>query len=135
MRRAALVLTAIVVLGGHEPSGAQTPPAPAAGTGAADVHLVAGTWSGVAHRGQRDDYVELRIRADHTYEMVSARQIGVFRGRGVLVPTARGFELRSERGGVGALGLERDAGGEVILRLKATLDTGQHVSADLRRSR
>jgi hypothetical protein len=99
-----------------------------------DVEALAGTWSGVAERGKQDDYVEITIRPDRTFVVVSHRTIGVYRGHGVLVPAADGYLMRGEAGG-GTLALGRDRAGEPVLRLDATLGTSQRVSADLRRAK
>ena len=114
---------------------AQSPPASPERPAAVNLEDLAGIWSGVATHGQRDDYVELRIRGDGTYEMTSARQIGVFRGQGVLVPADGGYELRGDSGRTGALEIARDPSGRPVLRLDATIHGGQRVSANLRRAR
>jgi hypothetical protein len=51
-----------------------------------DFTAVAGKWTGLARpRGsERDDWVELTIRDDGTYEASSARTIGAFTGSGSL---------------------------------------------------
>ena len=127
-------VTALLLIAAHG-AAAQSPPASPERPAAVNLEDLAGIWSGVATHGQRDDYVELRIRGDGTYEMTSARQIGVFRGQGVLVPADGGYELRGDSGRTGALEIARDPSGRPVLRLDATIHGGQRVSANLRRAR
>ena len=51
-----------------------------------DFSTVSGTWAGVAFRdvGRQDDWVEITLKDDGTFQAVSARQIGVFSGNGKL---------------------------------------------------
>ncbi len=51
-----------------------------------DVKSVAGTWQGVVYEpGSEPDYVELTIREDGSYDLVSHQAIGESRGRGKIV--------------------------------------------------
>ena len=51
-----------------------------------DFRTVAGTWTGLARQGTSapDDWVELTIRADGTYEAASAPAVGAFKEVGTL---------------------------------------------------
>lgn len=51
-----------------------------------DFATVAGTWTGLARQGGStlDDWVELTIRNDGTYESSSARTVGAFKESGAL---------------------------------------------------
>ena len=51
-----------------------------------DVKAVAGAWAGVASRtaSDQDDWVEVTLNEDGTFEAFSARQIGVLQGKGTL---------------------------------------------------
>jgi len=51
-----------------------------------DVKMVAGTWAGVASResSRRDDWLEVQVNEDGTFETSSARQIGVVSGKGTV---------------------------------------------------
>ena len=51
-----------------------------------DVKMVAGTWTGVASRqsSSRDDWLEVRVNEDGTFETASARQIGAVSGKGTV---------------------------------------------------
>src|SRR4051794_19988434 len=51
-----------------------------------DLGAVAGTWEGLAARdsSDREDWLRLSINPDGTFEGYSARQIGVFAGKGTL---------------------------------------------------
>jgi hypothetical protein len=52
-----------------------------------DIGAVVGKWAGIATRSpaqRQDDWVELTINADRSYEAKSARQIGMFTGNGTL---------------------------------------------------
>jgi hypothetical protein len=51
-----------------------------------DVKTVAGTWAGLASReaGGQDDWLEIRLHENGTFEAFSARQIGAFIGKGTL---------------------------------------------------
>ena len=51
-----------------------------------DVRSVAGTWQGVVYKSNsQPDYVDLTIREDGSYEVVSRHTIGRSNGRGRIV--------------------------------------------------
>lgn len=128
------LFTVFLLLGGPEAVRAGGPASVDARVPGRDIAALAGTWSGVAERGKQEDYIELTIRPDRTFEVVSHRTIGVFRGHGVLVPADGGYLMQGERGG-GTLAIGRDRTGEPLLKLHATLGTSRTVSADLRRAK
>jgi hypothetical protein len=52
-----------------------------------NVKAVAGTWAGLASRAagsQEDDWLEMRLKEDGTYEAYSARQVGALTGKGTV---------------------------------------------------
>ena len=70
-----------------------------------DLKSVAGTWQGVVYEpGSEPDYVELTIREDGSYDLVSRQPIGESRGRGKIVLSGGRLIIEGERGrGVGML--------------------------------
>ena len=64
-----------------------------------DVKSVAGTWQGVVYGpGSEPDYVELTIRDDGSYDLVSRQAIGESRGRGKIVLSGGRLIMEGERG-------------------------------------
>jgi hypothetical protein len=65
-----------------------------------DVKSVAGKWEGQLTRGHgpRDDWMEITIREDGTYELVSFRTIGVLRGNGRVAVDGGKLRAQGERG-------------------------------------
>jgi hypothetical protein len=107
--RGLLWLAAITLLAGCAGAAAPGPtaPVPAAPPAAgwspvpiADIKSVAGKWEGqlTRARGPRDDWMELTIREDGSYEAVSYRTIGVLRGTGRLTLTDGKLVAQGERG-------------------------------------
>lgn len=66
----------------------------------ADFKSVAGKWEGPLTRahGPKDDWLELTIRDDGSYEAVSARVIGVMRGTGRFTLADGKLVAQGERG-------------------------------------
>jgi hypothetical protein len=100
-----------------------------------DVTTVAGRWEGLmisaprSHPWEADDWVRVMIGADGSYEFASYRMIGVFSGRGVLVPESGELVSRSERGRVAcALFL---AEGQRRLQVHGVTSDGVEYSANL----
>ena len=79
---AALVLLACACAGPQPPTSTQR----GAVVPITDLKTVAGTWAGLALRQPADsgDWLEITLRADGTFQGVSARQVGVFMGQGTL---------------------------------------------------
>ena len=77
-----------------------------------DVKSVAGTWQGVVYEpGSEPDYVELTIREDGSYDLVSRQAIGGSRGRG------------------GAGTSMRNPAGDLVMNIDATLSDNSTLSA------
>jgi hypothetical protein len=100
-----------------------------------DVKSVAGTWKGTIYRsGFEPDQVALTIGEDGTYDVVSARQIGASRGKGLVVVSEGRLLFEGERGrGVGTL--LRSPGGDLVMKVDATLSDNSTLSAELVPSR
>lgn len=97
-----------------------SPPTPVAVT---DVKSLAGKWAGVAQGpgSNQQDYVEMTIREDGTYEVTSSRTMGNLRGSGKVVVREGQVVLEGTHArGTGTLMSER--GGERILRVNMTLE-------------
>ena len=99
-----------------------------------DVKSVAGTWQGVVYEpGSEPDYVELTIREDGSYDLVSRQAIGESRGRGKIVLSGGRLIMEGERGrGVGTL--MRNQAGDLVMNIDATLSDNSTLSAKLWRS-
>lgn len=127
-----LVLTATALLGcaGGSPAQATVPVA------IQDLKAVAGKWAGIYSRdtssSSREDWVQLTINEDRTYELTSSRQVGVLHGRGRL--TLRDGKLYGlgERGGTLAFSLF-EQGGKPLLRVAAQDAAGMNYTAELTR--
>jgi len=77
-----------------------------------DVKSVAGTWQGVVYEpGSAPDYVELTIREDGSYDLVSHQASGESRGRG------------------GAGTSMRNPAGDLVMNIAATLSDNSTLSA------
>jgi hypothetical protein len=128
-----LVVTVIVGLAvslmGCASAGAISPVA------VSDVKSVAGTWKGTIYRsGFEPDHVALTIREDGTYDVVSTRPIGTSRGKGLVVVSEGRLLFEGERGrGVGTL--LRSRGGDLVMKVDATLSDNSTLSAELVPSR
>ncbi len=139
MRRYSLlaltVLLAVTVTGLPGCAGG---PAPAATVPVAitDIKTVSGKWSGLYARettsSSREDWVELAIKEDGTYEFTSFRQVGVLHGKGKL--TLRDGKLygQGERGGNLVYSLF-DRGGKPLLKVAAQDAAGMGYTAELTR--
>jgi hypothetical protein len=99
LARALAAVAAMVVVGGC--AGAPTPLGPPWTTvPIADFRAVAGKWEGTVTRahGPKDDWLELTIRDDGSYEVVSTRLIGVMRGTGRFTLADGKLVTQGERG-------------------------------------
>ena len=125
----ALVL-ALVTLAGCAGSGASRPPdIPVPIT---SIDLIKGKWAGVVERTRRDDYVELVISDDATYQVSSARNLGEFQGKGKLTLRDGQAFTESASGTKSALRLI-DRGGKRVLRLDVVETNGLRYGTDLTR--
>ena len=100
-----------------------------------DVKSVAGTWRGIVYRSRFEpDRVELTIREDGSYDLVSSQTIGASRGKGKIVISDGRLTIQGERGrGVGTL--LRNSGGDRVMSIQATLYDNSLVTAELYPSR
>jgi hypothetical protein len=99
-----------------------------------DVKSVAGTWQGVVYGpGSEPDYVELTIRDDGSYDLVSRQAIGESRGRGKIVLSGGRLIMEGERGR-GVVTLMRNQAGNLVMNIDATLSDNSTLSAKLWRS-
>lgn len=101
----------------------------------ADLGSVVGTWRGVVYgSGSEPEYVELTIREDSSFDVVSRQQIGESRGRGRIVISDGRLLLEGQRGhGVGTV--STNAAGDRVMNIEATLSDNSTLSAELSRSR
>lgn len=126
----ALTVSALVGCAGGPPAAATVPVA------ITDIKTVAGKWSGIYARdttsSSREDWVELAIKEDGTYEFGSFRQVGALHGKGKL--TLRDGKLygQSERGGSLVYALF-DRGGKPLLKVAAQDAAGMGYTAELTR--
>jgi hypothetical protein len=104
----------------------------------ADVKSVAGRWAGLmdlpGSMRNQDQFVEVRVLPDGTYEATSARTIGMFDARGTVAVKDGHLVMQGEQGarGQGTL-VSRD--GETVLMVDMTRPDGGRVSARLRPQR
>ncbi len=139
MRRLSLlavpVLLAFAVTGFIGCAGG-VPPAATVPVAIADLKTVSGKWSGIYARdttsGSREDWVELAIKDDGTFEFTSFRQVGVLHGKGKL--TLRDGKLygQGEKGGTHVYSLF-DRGGKPLLKVAAQDAAGMGYTAELTR--
>lgn len=97
-----------------------------------DVRTLAGRWEGLLlglPGGREQDFVEVLIREDGTYQAKTYRTIGVLRGQGSIEAKDGTLILRGERAtGGGRLYLEK---GRRVLEIHVTDDSGRPVTARL----
>lgn len=105
-----------------------------------DVKSVAGKWSGVAEGSgsNQQDFVEMTIRDDGSYDVTTSRTIGTMRGNGKITLQEGRLMMQGTHGrGVGTLMSGR--GGERVLKVDVTFDSPSavktNVSANLRPTR
>jgi len=100
-----------------------------------DLGSVTGTWKGVVYGpGSEPESVELTIRADGSYDVVSRQQIGESRGNGKIVLRDGRLLLEGPKGhGVGTV--VTNAAGDRVMNIEATLSDNSTLSAELSRSR
>ena len=100
-----------------------------------DVRSVTGTWQGTVYKSNsQPDYVDLTIREDGSYEVVSRHTIGTSIGKGRIVVSDGHIIFQGEKGhGVGTL--LRSRGGDRLMEIEATLSDNSTLSATLSLSR
>jgi hypothetical protein len=120
----AIVLTACAAGGG-----ANNPGTPVSIT---DVRMVAGRWDGLMSPEtgrERDDFVEVTLREDRTYEAKSSRTIGVMDARGTYQISDGKLLFQGQRStGTGTLW---DKAGQRVLTVAVTTNEGLRYSARL----
>jgi hypothetical protein len=101
-----------------------------------DIKTVAGKWSGVYSRDtssmSREDWVQLAINENGTYEFTSFRQVGALHGRGKLALRDGKLYGLGERGGTLVYSLF-DRGGKPLLKVAAQDAAGLGYTAELTR--
>jgi hypothetical protein len=114
-----------VSLGGCASIGPVTPVA------VSDVTSLSGTWEGIVYLpGSERDDVTLTIRDDGSYDVVSKKGLGASRGKGHIVISDGRLVIEGERGrGVGTV--LRNAAGDVLMKIEATLSDNSYLSAEL----
>src|SRR5262245_24678362 len=97
-----------------------------------DVKMVAGRWDGLMSPEtgrERDDYVEVTLREDRTYEAKSSRTIGVMDARGTYQISDGKLLFQGQRStGTGTLW---DKAGQRLLTVAVTTTEGLRYSARL----
>src|SRR5262245_64846430 len=86
-----------------------------------DVSMVAGKWAGLAEGpgSNQTDYVEVTIREDGTYDIMTRRTMGTLNGKGKITVRNGQLIMQGDHGtGVATL-LARDS--ERVLKVDATL--------------
>jgi hypothetical protein len=120
----AIVLAACTAGGGPNPLG--TP------VTITDVKMVAGRWDGLMSPEtgrERDDFVEVTLREDRTYEAKSTRTIGVMDARGTYQVSDGKLLFKGQRStGTGTLW---DRAGQRVLIVAVTTNEGLRYSARL----
>ncbi len=92
------IITVIVVIGLVASLPGCVSVGPIAPVVVSDVKSVAGTWQGVVYEpGSEPDYVELTIREDGSYDLLSRQAIGESRGRGKIVLSGGRLIMEGER--------------------------------------
>ena len=130
-----LWLVGVMFLSACASGGGAPAPAPKAPVAIADLKEVTGRWdgllSGLSTRPSIDeDFVELVIRDDSTYEAKSYRTVGVLQGRGKLEVKGGVLLLHGDRGAKGTARM-LSGDGRRELELETTLPDGRHVTARL----
>lgn len=132
---AVVVLVLVVALTGAA-CARPAPPSPSMSPVAiTDFKSVAGKWGGLVRglppRGssQDDDFVDVEIKPDGTYDFGIYRTVGVFGGKGKLTLEEGRLTLKTERGSSTLVLLEGN--GRRILRANAVMTNGLRLSSDL----
>ena len=130
--RSCAVLTAVfalTILAGCAGSGATRPPDTTVPITSIDA--IKGKWAGVVDRSRREDYIEVMISDDATYQVTSARTAGGFEGKGKL--TLRDGQAFAESPNAKSSFRLVDRGGKRVLRLDVVETNGLRYGTDLTR--
>jgi len=95
------------------------------------IELIKGKWAGVVDRSRREDYIELMINDDATYQVTSARTTGEFEGKGKL--TLRDGQAFAESPRAKSTFRLVDRSGKRVLRLDVVETNGLRYGTDLTR--
>jgi hypothetical protein len=124
-----LVVVSAVVSGcaGGRPSGQADTQIPIAG-----IETIAGKWAGLVERvASREDWIELLINDDSSFQYTGSRTIGMLQGKGKMtLREGQGFS-ESDRGRV--VYRLYDRGGKRVLRVEVVETNGLRYAADLTR--
>jgi hypothetical protein len=128
-------LAGAVLLSACASGGRSTAAEPSTPMAIASLKEVTGTWdgllSGLSTRPSVDqDFVEVVIKEDSTYDAKSFRTVGVLQGRGTLELKDGVLLLRGERGATGTVRLLSDEGRRQLV-VETTLADGRRVTARL----
>jgi hypothetical protein len=97
-----------------------------------DVTSLSGTWEGIVYLpGSERNDVTVTIRDDGSYDVVSKRNLGASRGKGHIVISDGRLVFEGERGLRGVGTVLRNAAGDVLMKIEATLSDNSHLSAEL----
>jgi hypothetical protein len=124
-------LVATVVLAGCAGSQASRPPDTTVPITSIDA--IKGKWAGVVDRSpsRSEDFIELTIGADSSYQITSARTAGGFQGKGQL--TLRDGQAFAETQGSKSTYRLIDRGGKRVLRPDVVETNGLRYGTDLTR--
>lgn len=132
----AMGLTLLLSLPGCAGSRATTDPTPVQVT---DIASVAGRWAGlleIAGSRDREDYVEVTIDGNGTYQTKAARTIGVVDTRGTLAVSSGVLVIKGESGGRGTAVLHtQPPPDQRLLVVKGTAPDGRAYTMRLRPQR
>ena len=96
-----------------------------------DVESIAGRWAGIVEASgrQQDDFIDLTLNRDGTYQATGARTIGTFEGRGRLAVEQGRLRVTSERStGLGTL---YENNGKRTLIIEIVMSNGRQFTARL----
>ena len=132
--RSCAVLTAVfalTILAGCAGSGATRPPDTTVPITSIDA--IKGKWAGVVDRSpsRSEDFIEVTIGADASYQVTSARTAGGFQGKGQL--TLRDGQAFAETQNAKSTFRLIDRGGKRVLRLDVVETNGLRYGTDLTR--
>jgi hypothetical protein len=123
------IVLALALLAGCAGSGAPRPSDTTVPI--SSIEPIKGKWAGVVERSRREDYIELMINDDATYQITSARTAGGFEGKGKL--TLRDGQAFAESPGAKSTMRLIDRGGKRVLRLDVVEPNGLRYGTDLTR--
>jgi hypothetical protein len=97
-----------------------------------DVKSLAGKWAGLVYGpgSNQHDYIEMTIREDGSYDLLTRRTIGTSRGKGKIVISDGRLIVQGEKGR-GVAVLMSSPGGERVMKVEATLNDNTPLSASL----